>query len=183
MKKNKPIKTKIGDTDFTIEMAKQEQIRFVYKLVDVLIHDILEIRSFFITDESYVSDMTSGYPSSKAKKLDNGKYEITYNSFDDDRYTLETGKKSFFEATNSERKKYIKKVIEEVPEEEIFNEDEFLDKIENLFGVRLTYEDVNSSFVKLGQAISKSITPENRKKIEAREKEIWPPKKTPHKEG
>lgn len=146
--------------DLKIEAAPQEAILFNEVIIDLFIIKILGITSFFVSDESYVSDMRS-YVASKGKQISENEWEFNQTMFDAPKAKEETGK-DFWQLSREEKKKYKKVVSFKLHRKDVSFDEDIIAQVKDLFGAEITSKDLEGSFVNLGMVISKQVTPEKR---------------------
>lgn len=146
-----------------IEIASQDEIGFTQMTVDYFIVKILNIKSFMVTDRSYVSDMLNPW-GHKATPIGNDEYTVTQTGFEAGRAQKETGK-LFWKLSEAEREKYkVVKVIT-YKKEELAWIDDILFRTWDFFGVHITEESLKGSFVDLGKELSSQISEEKRNEL------------------
>lgn len=149
--------------DLNITQAPQEAIRFNSFLIELFISKILGIRSFMITDDSYVSDFL---PTLAGDGREEGDYFL-YDQiqYDAKRAHEETGK-LFFQLNKKEREKYRLEIVQKVHRSEVVFEQDLIDQTKDLFGVEITKDHLQGSLVDLGKHLSSNITAEKRHELD-----------------
>lgn len=143
------------DKKLKIEVAPQEAIKFNYSLIELFIVHVLGIElGFMITDRSYVSDMRS-FVASKGKQINENQWEFTQEYY-------QGSPKPIFMMPPEEREKYKKVKVMVLDKEDISFDEDLIAKTKDLFGVEITSDDLDGSFVDLGLKIGSQISPEKR---------------------